>query len=91
MRFRHLTKTQSASYELISKLQFVKQSGNLIFHRGGEPSAPHLLPILRFAVGTTASTCIGNIYGTDDSCNLRVSTSEMITERRDYDREYEQN
>ena len=41
------------------KIQFVKQPGNLIFHRGGEPSAPHppavlqawqasLLPILRF-------------------------------------------
>ena len=76
MRFQHLTKTQSASYELITKIQFVKQSGILIFHRGGEPSAPHLLPILHFAVGTTASTCIGNIYGTDDSCNIRAKLAE---------------
>ena len=29
------------------KIQFVKQTRNLIFHREGEPSAPHLLPILR--------------------------------------------
>jgi len=72
MRFRHLTKTQSASYELISKIQFVKQTRNLIFHRGGESSAPHLLPILRFAVVTTASTWIENSYGTDNSCKIRA-------------------
>jgi len=78
MRFRHLTKTQTASYVLKPKIQLVKQTRNLIFHREGEPSAPYLLPILRFAVGTTASPCIGNIYGTDDSCKIRVSDKEGL-------------
>ena len=53
------------------KLQFLKRRRNLIFHRKGETSAPHLLPSLRFAVVTTAASWLENIYGTDDSCKTQ--------------------
>jgi len=79
-----LSCTQTKSYVVSLELQFVKQTRNLIFHRKGEPSAPHppavlqawqasLLPILRFAVVSTASPCIGNIYGTDYSCKTGLA------------------
>ena len=73
MRFWYSTILLTNFYAEIIKLQFVESAKNLIFHRKGEPSVPHMLPILRLAVGTTASPCIRNIYGTEDSCKTRVS------------------